>query len=222
MLETVHPRVCGELLVENLGRLREDGSSPRVRGTRCTASMCGPGSRFIPACAGNSQFPQRRRRDSTVHPRVCGELNANPPGVPAHAGSSPRVRGTLAALVDRTEQERFIPACAGNSATPAGRGRKSAVHPRVCGELSPPPDKISSTDGSSPRVRGTPKFTINQMPQFRFIPACAGNSLRLFREGPAKPGSSPRVRGTHLRREVIGDGGRFIPACAGNSSSGSA
>ena len=133
------------------------------------------------------------------------------------AGSSPRVRGTHNEGADDHRRVRFIPACAGNSASSAPPATSAPVHPRVCGELlgylSIAPD------------------------QTRFIPACAGNSfagrgaawavpvhprvcgelVALTSSSSADAGSSPRVRGTRsvlLPRQI---GRRFIPACAGNS-----
>ena len=74
----------------------------------------------------------------------------------------------------------------------------------------------------------------------RFIPACAGNSLRGMLEGSVGPvhprvcgeqkngprqhiagnGSSPRVRGTAYAACWKAALGRFIPACAGNRRTG--
>ena len=71
---SVHPRVCGELVLEGKQPRLRRGSSPRVRGTRSGA------------------WP--RRASSSVHPRVCGELVAKLHGPRAAVGSSPRVRGT--------------------------------------------------------------------------------------------------------------------------------
>ena len=73
--------------------------------------------------------------------------------------------------------------------------------------------------------------------QYRFIPACAGNSSRASRcsrratvhprvcgelqrvveDNESNGGSSPRVRGTLGPVEVLRHLHRFIPACAGNS-----
>ena len=135
----VHPRVCGEL-----PGLR--GSSPLSR-------------RFIPACAGNSRGRPSCALCLRVHPRVCGELATPPRTKRTWFGSSPRVRGTLGHGQRPDDGRRFIPACAGNSpgiypncvlldgSSPrvrgtrivhARRGRSSAVHPRVCGELAHP------------------------------------------------------------------------------------
>ena len=117
----------------------------------------------------------------------------------------------------RPGDDRFIPACAGNS---AGRRRR-----RWKG------------GGSSPRVRGTLRLRLPVQRGRRFIPACAGNSGRraprtvrdavhprvcgeLLREAALvvrRAGSSPRVRGTRHPCPHPGPECRFIPACAGNS-----
>ena len=131
-----------------------------------------------------------------------------------------------------------VPACAGNSHTPSSHSIRSAVHPRVCGELDGGVVWTSSSVGSSPRVRGTPGIEDRPAKTDRFIPACAGNSrstthptwprtvhprvcgeLR-YDEGilKSKHGSSPRVRGTQRQSGRQVRDVRFIPACAGNST----
>ena len=58
--QAVHPRVCGEHVVELRWKRHQPGSSPRVRGTRVGTPWCAGGARFIPACAGNtSRRPPR-------------------------------------------------------------------------------------------------------------------------------------------------------------------
>ena len=156
------------------------------------------GVRFIPACAGNSPGrPTNRRRRRQVHPRVCGELALERRGLERRGGSSPRVRGTRRHGLGRGREDRFIPACAGNSTV-------AATSPIQRG-------------GSSPRVRGTRKFHRISLFRRRFIPACAGNSQRLVTKWRASFGSSPRVRGTRRLRGRARAPARFIPACAGNS-----
>ena len=51
---------------------------------------------------------------------------------------------------------------------------------------------------------------------FRFIPACAGNSCQTAAHYHSGRGSSPRVRGTGTLQHRARQGSRFIPACAGN------
>ena len=234
----VHPRVCGELGERHHVRAQRHGSSPRVRGTPRPVVPSVPAARFIPACAGNSSTWQRTRETPSVHPRVCGELDRFPPDPHGLPGSSPRVRGTRVFEQVQNVFQRFIPACAGNSALPLAAVYASSVHPRVCGELLESVSPHRRDVGSSPRVRGTRKVQRGRWRPHRFIPACAGNSM-VAADSPAASavhprvcgellgghhqvvdchGSSPRVRGT-LRAGPIHDGrGRFIPACAGNSA----
>ncbi len=152
-------------------------------------------------------------------------------------GSSPRVRGTLTKENQNHFNNRFIPACAGNTVPRSRHNTARSVHPRVCGEHFPPGLQPLPPLGSSPRVRGTrttgPRTTLRQ----RFIPACAGNT-RYYRQSAQSAavhprvcgehlvlgvikfvggGSSPRVRGTPGRDCRCWSRSRFIPACAGNT-----
>ena len=197
---------------------RRGGSSPRVRGTHQGAQGAAPHGRFIPACAGNSCATHHRRKAEPVHPRVCGELGIGVGKHAAYAGSSPRVRGTPPKRRLHGADDRFIPACAGNSyantktalmlagSSPrvrGTRGRRSgtratiSVHPRVCGELQEMLLGTIPEIGSSPRVRGT---------RAARTPRSACSSVH------------PRVCGelssSFASRRVSAG---FIPACAGNS-----
>ena len=147
---------------------------------------------------------------------MCGELGRRRPLTGGPHGSSPRVRGTHLRHRPANSHNRFIPACAGNSAGRRSTGVTFAVHPRVCGELEIVAMTSAPRGGSSPRVRGTPRDHDDRAGADRFIPACAGNSLsnspstsspsvhpRVCGELPwgkeridAGAGSSPRVRGT--------------------------
>ena len=154
-----------------------------------------------------------------------------------YAGSSPRVRGTLATRPPTESRCRFIPACAGNAALSRGSPRALSVHPRVCGERHGSSYRCASCIGSSPRVRGTPLDQAGPRDRRRFIPACAGNAntSQTSASGLAvhprvcgerigagrmilpSSGSSPRVRGTPLQDWPSRPRHRFIPACAGNA-----
>ena len=174
----VHPRVCGEHLVLAVRHHSPSGSSPRVRGTHGAAALAFDGDRFIPACAGNTDGRRRRSSAVAVHPRVCGEHAAILGDGDQFGGSSPRVRGTQSMRGAARDENRFIPACAGNTAASGRRSARRAVHPRVCGEHHHGPRKPVKLPGSSPRVRGTPTHGQAAKPRARFIPACAGNTLR--------------------------------------------
>ena len=133
---TVHPRVCGEHRLFASDPICQCGSSPRMRGTRKRARHEFPFVRFIPAYAGNTRTPRRKRRTPTVHPRVCGEHSKGNPHQQQATGSSPRMRGTQQLRLCIQSHYRFIPAYAGN--TDAVKFRNTIAY------------------GSSPRMRGTP------------------------------------------------------------------
>ena len=219
----VHPRVCGEQIPIAHCLDIAVGSSPRVRGTGNQTPRRRQVPRFIPACAGNSVSPLASQGSPSVHPRVCGEQFAASTPFQLPGGSSPRVRGTGWSGPHGNRISRFIPACAGNSKIRAISITRAAVHPRVCGEQDRVRARIIRNHGSSPRVRGTGRCPHTLGDLFRFIPACAGNSLVEIKSVLFKPvhprvcgeqslcasiaaadsGSSPRVRGTEIVGKVI-------------------
>ncbi len=237
-LISLHPRVCGERRTPLPFGRGSRGSSPRVRGTHHMALPRRPTDRFIPACAGNAPGQSSKTSSDPVHPRVCGERICRLTSRSETAGSSPRVRGTPGHQRRHVDDDRFIPACAGNAATRKPRRASCAVHPRVCGERGPNAINNTFAGGSSPRVRGTRCCWAPHGRRRRFIPACAGNALPdccHSRLCPVHPrvcgerandrrsdvfagGSSPRVRGTLERHPAGHEQPRFIPACAGNAS----
>ena len=134
---TVHPRVCGEHWTFSEKRGPITGSSPRVRGTRFYLRSTSTSRRFIPACAGNTVQIRPLETVFPVHPRVCGEHSLGSRPEFQETGSSPRVRGTLLNISLVTFNQRFIPACAGNTHAKVTPLSPSSVHPRVCGEHNP-------------------------------------------------------------------------------------
>ena len=214
------------------------GSSPRVRGTHEYAQRIPLLHRFIPACAGNTTYTIKSATTTSVHPRVCGEHDGCGPPPSGPRGSSPRVRGTRKTVAAIPAPDRFIPACAGNTNSISPRSCIWTVHPRVCGEHHDPHMPTATHSGSSPRVRGTRVKMEELLYEFRFIPACAGNT-RECALSTARPavhprvcgeharaaysdgdtlGSSPRVRGTPKAMAKRRPQRRFIPACAGNTA----
>ena len=69
---TVHPRVCGEHLTGDGTIESGDGSSPRVRGTRCHVGDDHRPCRFIPACAGNTFHVHHGRNRPRFIPACAG------------------------------------------------------------------------------------------------------------------------------------------------------
>jgi len=113
--QPVHPRVCGEHFLFLSLPCLAIGSSPRVRGTHLKSRIKDIRKRFIPACAGNTEKTSGGVSGAAVHPRVCGEHFSARRCSGKGNGSSPRVRGTLLARALWPGENRFIPACAGNT-----------------------------------------------------------------------------------------------------------
>ena len=220
-MRSVHPRGCGERTPLSAFIGVPPGSSPRVRGTDCVVSSPPYWGRFIPAGAGNGRRIRSSMRSISVHPRGCGEREYFSELEQAGYGSSPRVRGTGPGSIRASALRRFIPAGAGNGRPVAYRHAHPPVHPRGCGERAVVAAVVLDPFGSSPRVRGTGADRRRPRAAARFIPAGAGNGVRLFPILPtrsvhprgcgerpafalassARAGSSPRVRGTVSREE---------------------
>ena len=154
------------------------GSSPLARGTLHGQPHWRRSSRFIPACAGNSDLQGPRNIVSPVHPRLRGELVAGHFSSNKKAGSSPLARGTHPRRFQGHLLRRFIPACAGNSIFLITLSISFRVHPRLRGELGGRHTHRTFGSGSSPLARGTRIVAVVKGAVFRFIPACAGNSLK--------------------------------------------
>ena len=174
---------------------------------------------------------------TAVHPRECGERQADQRAQSAADGSSPRVRGTPGHDPHGPRPRRFIPASAGNACASWPTPPAAPVHPRECGERSAGVSTPDCVYGSSPRVRGTQIAPAARAGALRFIPASAGNAHQPpeiadvqtvhprecgerkhneWRRAPAY-GSSPRVRGTPADCRMDLRFSRFIPASAGNA-----
>ena len=182
-----HPRACGENRAGGAPGSAMSGSSPRVRGKRVSGCGCAFVVRLIPARAGKTRRRRRGGRAGWAHPRACGE-NSWADKVPGDLlGSSPRVRGKRAFS---SCQSRLIPARAGKTSG-LSRGRSGRwAHPRACGENSWPSCPLTTTRGSSPRVRGKHAGGEPPTPVVRLIPARAGKTSARKRSpgpGPAHP-----------------------------------
>ena len=135
-----------------------------------------------------------------------------------------------------------IPACAGKPRSTRCGGRRSGVHPRVCGETVANWARMQIKTGPSPRVRGNHIAAEQEHPSRGSIPACAGKPGKLesvpvirtvhprvcgetrarTRHPSARQGPSPRVRGNQSRRGRVDRVYGSIPACAGKPRTGAA
>ena len=218
MVETAHPRACGENFAAATGDLIERGSSPRVRGKPCLVELELRDRGLIPARAGKTCDVSAGGMGIPAHPRACGEnllallLDAS------SAGSSPRVRGKPRQTHPHPGGPRLIPARAGKTTISPSPRTPSWAHPRACGENPSGSAKASATSGSSPRVRGKPRRDGGDQPPPGLIPARAGKTITIGAPLTLIWGSSPRVRGKPTAGILSRTTGGLIPARAGKTT----
>ena len=231
-----HPRACGEQVDAWNRRTGDEGSSPRVRGAGLCGGSRSTDSEIIPARAGSRGLSCHRRLGRWDHPRACGEQQITKRSYGTKNGSSPRVRGAVAGLLDARRKVRIIPARAGSSGLGRPEWLVNVDHPRACGEQSKNFRLSSGRTGSSPRVRGAGDAARGACVSAGIIPARAGSSP--MRRGTRSTstdhpracgeqcpyllcdcvgaGSSPRVRGAAVPAHLDRSGLRIIPARAGS------
>ena len=182
--QKVYPRVCGGNDDCTAQEHRKTGLSPRVRGKPELRNPPAPGSRSIPACAGETMRGRIRPAAEGVYPRVCGGNIITSAILAGSGGLSPRVRGKLAAPAAAPARGRSIPACAGETISPDPGKIPRKVYPRVCGGNNFPGSGENPPKGLSPRVRGKRATSWGKYPPARSIPACAGETPRRNVDAP--------------------------------------
>ena len=171
-----HPRACGANFGFRQILERVAGSSPRMRGKRSGGHGRAHLRRIIPAHAGQTVSEITVSNDPTDHPRACGATREIGLVTPAHAGSSPRMRGKLCLLFCLGIAVRIIPAHAGQTCFVACPVSGSSDHPRACGANRRTVAIETSTSGSSPRMRGKHCSGCGVRRGGRIIPAHAGQT----------------------------------------------
>ena len=168
---------------------------------------------------------------------MCGGNPAAMIGPMPVTGTSPRVRGKLNGESPAGTLDRYIPACAGETAAGGVPPPVHWVHPRVCGGNSFCTMDRRSSRGTSPRVRGKLEPDLSGPDWPRYIPACAGETMvpslgvsvarvhprvcggnvAIARMTSPQSGTSPRVRGKPHFCHRWQHPDRYIPACAGET-----
>ena len=187
-----------------------------MRGTPAVEGVLHVRHGIIPAHAGNTDISVvfwNKRRD---HPRTCGEHIGVLKMIPEISGSSPHMRGTLAASKSYSAAARIIPAHAGNTAFRAFRSGLSEDHPRTCGEHATANITALIPAGSSPHMRGTPIGGISIEPEQNHPRTC-GEHEGLTLHDASELESSPHMRGTLNYYCHSLPLFRIIPAHAGNT-----
>ena len=136
------------------------GSSPRLWGTRVSAPLNTPVTRFIPTLVGNAYATDIPFQTEAVHPHACGERACLNGHFVMCTGSSPRLWGTP--RISRA------------------RGDKGTVHPHACGERNIFHYHGETGAGSSPRLWGTRANKFSDQLLNRFIPTLVGNARREY------------------------------------------
>ena len=189
--------MCGEHQLLSSDQTSIEGSSPRVRGTRCSFRRGTRTIGIIPACAGNTVLLCGHFLLLRDHPRVCGEHSGLSSAPNAPDRSSPRVRGTQNIEIIDNLADGIIPACAGNTGGWQLLVGRHGDHPRVCGEHPRSSSLTMPPAGSSPRVRGTLHVHDVRGGLRGIIPACAGNTTGSFPPAWCR-WDHPRVCGEHV------------------------
>ncbi len=152
------------------------GSSPRMRGALNIESNADATGGIIPADAGSTCGITYGMLYLKDHPRGCGEHNLAVGYQPPNRGSSPRMRGARFDQLDGDIIDRIIPADAGSTLHPLQYGLAIKDHPRGCGEHGKTAEYPSTSEGSSPRMRGAPQHSIYVVFERQIIPADAGST----------------------------------------------
>ena len=181
-----------------------------MRGARGRVGIDHEGPGIIPAYAGSTDLAQRSAEAARDHPRVCGEHHVPFTPVLDGRGSSPRMRGAPACLIQAGGFLGIIPAYAGSTRQAPCRCPPRRDHPRVCGEHATICHALPHLTGSSPRMRGALRPPLADDVDGGIIPAYAGSTPRP-RRWARRPRDHPRVCGEHRWRA------RFARAGAGSS-----
>ena len=158
--------------------LFNDGSAPRVWGTRGISFDCRGIGRFSPTGVGNTmQYPPERGH-LTVQPHGCGEHTFTDLSLKILNGSAPRVWGTLSKQITFLQQKRFSPTGVGNTKAKRIYKASGAVQPHGCGEHTNAKTKKINFNGSAPRVWGTRFYELHDHLTGRFSPTGVGNTSK--------------------------------------------
>ena len=108
-----HPRACGAHRSLMPYGVLSWGSSPRMRGSQVADAVWRVVVGIIPAHAGLTRAQRPLLLIKRDHPRACGAHVAFPSRPHVYTGSSPRMRGSLSQIHQKSCSAGIIPAHAG-------------------------------------------------------------------------------------------------------------
>ena len=176
---TVYPRECGGTPIPIHFSGRTPGLSPRVRGNPSKQWVYTCDRRSIPASAGEPFRYSHKEMPRPVYPRECGGTGYLESIEGPRMGLSPRVRGNPLPIRHKGQQNRSIPASAGEPLWPALTQQRKRVYPRECGGTPVCSYPVAQIWGLSPRVRGNRVSSLAMASMSRSIPASAGEPVCL-------------------------------------------
>ena len=133
---------------------------------------------IIPAHAGLTGVSSPSWSNLRDHPHACGAHFVFIFTSPVPSGSSPRMRGSPLSVMSIHSSMGIIPAYAGLTPGITRLSSRARDHPRVCEAHSARPVNMRMYPGSSPRIRGSPMFTLHYYLTKWIIPAYAGLTPR--------------------------------------------
>ena len=211
------------------------GLSPPTRGNPAMSRFAFAPMRSIPAHAGEPAGIGGARAAPWVYPRPRGGTFVAVRVRALHPGLSPPTRGNLLNAQELINEERSIPAHAGEPARAMSSGPRPAVYPRPRGGTIAGGKLRMINEGLSPPTRGNPAAVLDEDRGQRSIPAHAGEPGRFLRlrkrlevyprprggtlstspRGRVRRGLSPPTRGNQNARSPARPFAGSIPAHAG-------
>ena len=159
-----------------MGRVRDAGSPPRMRGRPVSWPTPGRHRRLTPAYAGKTTRASAALPRTRAHPRVCGEDYLDRLDAAGVKGSPPRMRGRRSSKRGTPHDHRLTPAYAGKTPRRALPASACRAHPRVCGEDPPSSPSRTGATGSPPRMRGRLAWRKGDVADVGLTPAYAGKT----------------------------------------------
>ena len=158
-LDKDHPHACGDKRNSLLRHRSNPGSSPRVWGQVFLQLPMILKPHIIPTRVGTSHRCRGRQCRTQDHPHACGDKLTQYLAVSQIAGSSPRVWGQVAQVLNASWNKRIIPTRVGTSEGREPEPSSKEDHPHACGDKLPFYLLNSVAEGSSPRVWGQESLT---------------------------------------------------------------
>ena len=149
-----------------------------MRGSLSISESVRSGSGIIPAHAGLTAHHDNGEPCRRDHPRACGAHISRCDRTMPVSGSSPRMRGSLRHELHVQRPRGIIPAHAGLTTCRRSWHLIQRDHPRACGAHTNDSKLVSSFQGSSPRMRGSPGRENHPRKRRGIIPAHAGLTLK--------------------------------------------